>query len=59
MRGLHRAHNYRSFQADGTPRKLMDSSLIHTLGWKSKIGLREGIAATIATLASGNFFARS
>ncbi len=28
---------------DGTPRKLMDSSRIHALGWKPKISLREGI----------------
>ena len=28
---------------DGTPRKLMDSSKIHGLGWKSKIGLQDGI----------------
>lgn len=29
---------------DGTPRKLMDSSRIHKLGWKPKISLRDGIA---------------
>lgn len=28
---------------DGTPRKLMDSSLICSLGWKSKIALEEGL----------------
>jgi len=28
---------------DGTPRKLMDVSKLSTLGWKAKIGLREGI----------------
>ena len=28
---------------DGTPRKLMDSSHINTLGWKSSIQLKEGI----------------
>ena len=28
---------------DGTPRKLLDVSLIHGLGWKHKIGLEEGI----------------
>jgi len=31
---------------NGTPRKLMDSSLIHRLGWEPKIGLKEGIGAT-------------
>ena len=28
---------------DGTPRKLMDSSRLHALGWKSKITLHEGL----------------
>ena len=28
---------------DGTPRKLMDVGRLHNLGWKHKIGLREGI----------------
>lgn len=28
---------------DGTPRKLMDVSKLHTLGWKHKIDLKEGI----------------
>jgi GDP-L-fucose synthase len=31
---------------DGTPRKLLDCGRIHALGWKAKIGLRDGIAAT-------------
>ncbi len=29
---------------DGTPRKLMDVTKLHNLGWKHKIELREGIA---------------
>lgn len=28
---------------DGTPRKLMDVSKLHALGWRASIGLREGI----------------
>ena len=28
---------------DGTPRKLMDVSKLHALGWKARIGLKEGI----------------
>lgn len=28
---------------DGTPRKLMDVSRLHALGWKARIGLKEGI----------------
>jgi GDP-L-fucose synthase len=31
---------------DGTPRKLLDVSRLHTLGWQAKRPLREGIAAT-------------
>lgn len=31
---------------DGTPRKLLDVSRIHDLGWKAEIGLREGIVST-------------
>jgi GDP-L-fucose synthase len=30
---------------DGTPRKLMDSSRLHTLGWKPSITLSDGIAS--------------
>jgi GDP-L-fucose synthase len=33
-------------QPDGTPRKLLDISQIESLGWKSTIPLREGIART-------------
>jgi GDP-L-fucose synthase len=29
---------------DGTPRKLMDVSKLHSFGWKHKIGLEEGIS---------------
>ncbi|MBL8678081.1 MAG: GDP-L-fucose synthase [Myxococcales bacterium] len=31
---------------DGTPRKLLDVSKLHALGWKARIPLREGIAST-------------
>lgn len=33
-----------SSKPDGTPRKLMDSSKLHALGWKSRISLAEGVA---------------
>lgn len=36
---------------DGTPRKLMDVSRLHDMGWKHKIGLREGITAVYAEFA--------
>jgi len=35
---------YDASKPDGTPRKLLDSSRITALGWKPKLGLREGIA---------------
>jgi GDP-L-fucose synthase len=38
---------------DGTPRKLMDVSRLHKLGWKHRIGLREGITAVYAEFAKG------
>ena len=31
---------------DGTPRKLLDVSRLHDLGWNHKIDLRDGIEAT-------------
>ena len=31
---------------DGMPRKLLDVSRLHQLGWRHRIGLREGIAST-------------
>lgn len=31
---------------DGTPRKLMDGSRLKEMGWRPKVGLRDGIAAT-------------
>jgi GDP-L-fucose synthase len=32
---------------DGTPRKLMDTSKLNTLGWESKINLKDGIIKTL------------
>ncbi len=31
---------------DGTPRKLLDVSRLHALGWRHRIGLREGITSS-------------
>jgi len=33
-------------QPDGTPRKLLDVSRLGALGWRARIGLREGVADT-------------
>jgi GDP-L-fucose synthase len=42
---------------DGTPRKLCDTTLIRSLGWKPKIDLDTGLAMTVenyrAALAAG------
>jgi len=35
-----------SSKPDGTPRKLMDVSLIHSLGWKHRVELEDGIRRT-------------
>ncbi|HRW89913.1 MAG TPA: GDP-L-fucose synthase [Flavobacteriales bacterium] len=40
-----------SSKPDGTPRKLMDVGRLHAMGWKHKIGLREGITAVYAEFA--------
>ncbi len=37
---------------DGTPRKLLDVSMINDLGWKAKTSLREGIRLAIADYRS-------
>lgn len=34
---------FNSNMPDGTPRKLTDVTMLHELGWKHRIGLREGI----------------
>ena len=38
-----------STKPDGTPRKLMDVSKLTALGWKAKIGVREGVAKAYAS----------
>jgi GDP-L-fucose synthase len=37
---------YDSSKPDGMPRKLLDVSRLHTLGWHHRVGLRDGIAST-------------
>ncbi len=36
--------NFNASKPDGTPRKLLDVSRIHSLGWKHRISLEEGIS---------------
>ncbi len=40
--------NFDSSKPDGTPRKLMDVSKLHDLGWKHEINLEEGIRLAYA-----------
>jgi GDP-L-fucose synthase len=37
---------YDNSKPDGTPRKLLDVSRLDSLGWRSRISLREGIEKT-------------
>jgi GDP-L-fucose synthase len=39
---------------DGTPRKLMDVTKLHSFGWKHKINLREGLAKVYADFCRAN-----
>jgi GDP-L-fucose synthase len=41
--GYEGALQHDTSKPDGTPRKLMDTSKLHAMGWKAKIGLEEGI----------------
>jgi GDP-L-fucose synthase len=44
--GYHGRIAYDSSKPDGTPRKLLDVSRIHALGWQARISLEEGIEST-------------
>jgi len=41
--GLEGEIRFDTSKPDGTPRKLMDSSLIHAMGWKHTISLKDGL----------------
>lgn len=44
--GFEGAIHYDSSKPDGTPRKLLDVSRLHELGWKHEISLHDGLQAT-------------
>lgn len=44
---------------DGTPRKLMDVSRLHNLGWKHKIELKDGIRAVYNEVKTSNVFSNN
>ena len=39
---------------DGTPRKLLDSTRLRSLGWEPVVRLREGIERTAASFLAGH-----
>jgi GDP-L-fucose synthase len=39
---------YNALKPDGTPRKLLDGSLLQSLGWRPRQSLQDGIATTVA-----------
>ena len=46
--GFHGKLVFDSSKPDGTPRKLLDVSRLHALGWQAKTGFRDGIARSYA-----------
>ncbi|MDB5569205.1 MAG: fcl 2 [Hyphomicrobiales bacterium] len=46
--GMEARLEFDASKPDGSPRKLMDSSLLRGMGWRPKITLKEGLASTYA-----------
>jgi len=46
--GFHGATQWDTSKPDGTPRKLLDVSLLRTAGWKHSINLHDGVRDTIS-----------
>jgi GDP-L-fucose synthase len=51
--GVRPALVFDSSKPDGTPRKLLDIGQLSRLGWKPRIGLREGLRQTYGDFCSG------
>lgn len=43
---------WNSSMPDGTPRKLLDVSRLHAMGWRARTSLREGIEKTVAAFST-------
>jgi GDP-L-fucose synthase len=56
--GFHGKIQYNAVMPDGTPRKLLDVSKLFSLGWKSQIILRDGIAETYSWFLKNALLAR-
>ncbi|MBN4072253.1 GDP-L-fucose synthase [Flavobacteriales bacterium AH-315-E23] len=48
---------FNTSKPDGTPRKLLDVSKLHDLGWSHKIGLREGVSKVYEEIVGLELFA--
>jgi GDP-L-fucose synthase len=46
---------FNTSKPDGTPRKLMDSSLLNELGWKAKVPLETGLALAYADFLKNSY----
>jgi len=46
---------YNTDRPDGTPRKLMDVSLLRSLGWEAQIDLRTGLQQVIESISERNY----
>jgi GDP-L-fucose synthase len=51
--GYHGTTAWDTSRPDGTPQKLLDVTKLRAAGWTPRIGLREGIAATVAAYQRG------
>jgi GDP-L-fucose synthase len=57
--GFDGAIEFESDMPDGTPRKVLDGSLLTHMGWRAGTALEEGLAQTYASYLSDPRFARS
>ncbi len=46
--GFHGEIMFDASKPDGTPRKLMDSTRLHNMGWKHQTSLRKGLQKAYA-----------
>jgi GDP-L-fucose synthase len=46
--GFHGTLEFDTAKPDGTPRKLMDVSRLHALGWRAKTDFRDGLVQAYA-----------
>lgn len=57
--GFPGAIKFDSGKPDGTPRKLLDSSIVSSLGWRPTIDLPKGLRSTLQTWLSGDDYQSS